>query len=138
MRICERQMKGWGDPFANETSSICCAVIALFALRTAPRENGENQFENWHARREAENPLGVTMALDTADGKRTYPESEYIPLVIKYSSNISGKYKIAITNAAANNQRLHADGIQSLSYSAGFPFRSDFPAVGFTRLRLYS
>jgi hypothetical protein len=36
------------------------------------------------------------MVLDTAEGKRTYSESEYVSLVIRYSSGIRYKYKAEI------------------------------------------
>jgi hypothetical protein len=83
---------------------------------------GNNRFETWHARREVKNPPELTMTLDTADGKRTYPESKHIPLVIKYSGSISRMYIIEIgvgMNAESQSQMLHADGIRSLTYLPG-------------------
>ena len=93
-----------------------------------------NQFETWHARREARNPPGLIMTLDTADGKRTYPESEYIPLVIKYSSSMFRKYNIETavgSSAAGQSQRLHVDenGIRSLSQLGGFACCGSLPRI---------
>ncbi len=94
--------------------------------------SGNNCFETWHARREAKNPPGLTMTLDTADGKRTYPESEYIPLLIKYSSSMFRKYNIETaigSSAAGQSQRLHADGIRSLSQMGSFACCGSLPRI---------
>ena len=91
-----------------------------------------NRFEAWHAQREAKNPPGLTMILDTGDGKRTYAEGEYIPLVLKYSSSLFRKYNVetaAGSNAAGQSQRLHADGIWSLSQLGGFACCGNFPRI---------
>jgi hypothetical protein len=72
------------------------------------------------------------MTLDTADGKRTYPESQYIPLVIKYSSSMFGKYNVetaAGSSAAGQSQRLHADGIRSLSQLGGVVCCASVPRI---------
>lgn len=93
---------------------------------------GNNRFEKWHAQREAKNPPGLTMTLDTADGKRTYAESEYIPLVIKYSSSMFRKYDVetgAGSSAAGQSQRLHADGIRFLSQLRGFACCASRPRI---------
>ena len=92
---------------------------------------GTNVFEIRHARRRAKNPPGLTMELDTADGKRTYAEGAYIPLVIKYSS-IYRRYNVetaAGSNAAGQSQRLHAEGIWSLSQLGGFACCGSFPRI---------
>lgn len=92
---------------------------------------GSNVFEIRHAHRAAKNPPGLTMTLDTADGKRTYLEGEYIPLVIKYSS-IYRRYNVetaAGSNAAGQSQRLHADGIWSLSQLGGFACCGSLPRI---------
>jgi len=52
------------------------------------------------------------MTLDTADGKRSYPESEFIPLVIRYTSQTISRYKVETglgMNAAAESTRLVSD-----------------------------
>jgi hypothetical protein len=52
------------------------------------------------------------MVLDTRNNKRTYSEGEYIPLVIRYSSDIPNRYKVEIGlgwNDAAESQRLYTD-----------------------------
>jgi len=93
---------------------------------------GNNRFETWHALRDAKNPPGLTMTLDTADGKRTYPESQYIPLVIKYSSSMFRKYNVetgAGSSAAGQSQRLHADGIRFLSQLWGFACCASRPRI---------
>ncbi len=72
------------------------------------------------------------MTLDTADGKRTYPESEYIPLVIKYSSSMFRKYNVETatgSSAAGQSQQLHADGIRFLSQLGGFACCGSLPRI---------
>ena len=52
------------------------------------------------------------MVLDTTDGKRSYSESQYISLIIQYSSGIRYKYKVETglgMNSAAESQRLYTD-----------------------------
>jgi hypothetical protein len=83
---------------------------------------GDKIFEARHAHAEAKNPLGLSMVLDTVDGGRTYSESEYIPLVIRYSTAIRHKYKIEVAlgnNGAAASQRLYTDAQTPVAYSGG-------------------
>lgn len=91
-----------------------------------------NVFETRHARREAKNPPGLAMTLDTADDKHTYAEGEYVPLVIKYSSSLFRKYNVetaAGSNAAGQSQRLCADGIWSLSQLGGYACCASLPRI---------
>src|SRR5581483_11219982 len=71
-----------------------------------------DEFDSRHAGAEAKNPSGISMTLDTADGKRSYPESEFIPLVIRYTSQTISRYKVETglgMNAAAESTRLVSD-----------------------------
>jgi hypothetical protein len=83
---------------------------------------GDSIFEARHAHAEAKNPHGLAMVLDTVDGRRTYSESEYIPLLVRYSSAIQDKYKIEVAfgnNGAAASQLLYADVQTPAGYSGG-------------------
>jgi hypothetical protein len=100
-------------------------LFLVFAvLGSDPRltAQGDNIFEARHAHAEAKNPPGLSMVLDTVDGRRIYSESEHIPLVIRYSSVIRHKYKIEVAlgnNGAATSQRLYTDVQTPIAYLGG-------------------
>jgi hypothetical protein len=87
-------------------------ALTILGSRVVLRAQENNVFEMRHAQGEAKNPAGLSMVLDTPQGKRSYSEGEYIPLVISYSSDIRYKYKVETGlgwNDAAESQRLYTD-----------------------------
>jgi hypothetical protein len=112
-----------GSVRAGMKPHLLFLVFAVLGSDPRLTAQGDNIFEARHAHAEAKNPLGLSMVLDTVDGRRTYSESEHIPLVIRYSSNTLYKYKLEVgrgTNAASISQRLYTDVQTPVSYMGGF------------------
>jgi len=99
------------------TKIVSCAVFLFAGIVLTGCE--KTPFEKAHSLAEAKNPRWLSIEITTADGRREYKESEYIEVVVRYSSSVRYQYKADIADSAS---RAAATDLLHVSESANVPW----------------